>query len=84
MTRPTMRGWVGLAKMVDLKGEREMKVRELIAALKDVPQDLDVFVWDECDRMLITDVNDASIDRGFVDINTSIYAIMNGNKGESK
>lgn len=61
-----------------------MKVRELIAALKEVPQDLEVFVWDECDRMLITDVDDAYIDNGFVNINTNIYAIMDGNKGESK
>jgi hypothetical protein len=55
-----------------------MKVRELIAALKEVPQDLEVFVWDECDRMLIADVDDSTIDKGFVNINTNIYAILSG------
>lgn len=58
-----------------------MKVKDLIAALKDLPQDLDVYVWDAGDRLWLTDVDDSFIDEGFIDINTNTDMTK---EGESK
>ena len=58
-----------------------MKVYELIEALRRLPQDADVFVWDAGDRLGLVDVDDSFIgdEFPFVDLNTDTDS-----KGESK
>ena len=55
------------------KWENEMKVYELIEKLKDLPQHLDVLIWDAGNRCGIADVDESFInetDYPFVEINT--------------
>ena len=49
-----------------------MKVAELITALKDLPPDADVFVWDAGDRLGLVSVDTSFLDNEFpfVDLNT--------------
>jgi hypothetical protein len=50
-----------------------MKVAELITALKDLPPDADVFVWDAGDRLGLANVDTSFLDDEFpfVDLNTN-------------
>ena len=60
-------------KLAKTKGTIEMKVYELIEKLKDLPQHLDVLIWDAGNRCGIADVDESFInetDYPFVEINT--------------
>lgn len=49
-----------------------MKVSELLDALKDLPPDALVYVWDAGERIGIVNVDDSFLDEGcpFIDLNT--------------
>ena len=47
-----------------------MTVEQLIEKLQGLPPGLEVFIWDDGDRMRVASVDDSLIDDGFIDLNT--------------
>jgi hypothetical protein len=55
-----------------LRKDREMKVSELIAALRDLPQDLPIIIWDAGTRLGLAHVDDSFVEDDYprVELNT--------------
>ena len=47
-----------------------MTVEQLIEKLQGLPPGLEVFIWDDGNRMSVVYVDDSLIDDGFIDLNT--------------
>lgn len=47
-----------------------MTVEQLIKQLQCLPPGLDVFIWDDGDRMSVASVDNSFVDDGFIDLNT--------------
>ena len=46
-----------------------MKVKELVAQLNELPQDLEVYLWINGNRLRVDSVDDSFVEEGMVDIN---------------
>ena len=57
-----------------------MTVSELIDALKDLPPEAEVYVWDAGDRLGLVDVDTSFLDEAhpFVDLNTNTDQFSQG------
>jgi len=47
-----------------------MTVAEIIEKLQGLPPGLEVFIWDDGNRMRVVYVDDSLVDDGFIDLNT--------------
>ena len=47
-----------------------MTVEQLIKKLQGLPPGLNVFIWDDGDRMRVASVDESFVDDGFIDLNT--------------
>ena len=47
-----------------------MTVEQLIKKLQGLPPGLEVFIWDDGNRMSVASVDDSLVDDGFIDLNT--------------
>ena len=52
------------------KGNKSMKVKDLIEALANVNPDADVFVWDAGNRLGLVSVDTSFLNDEYIDLNT--------------